>query len=349
MASSQGLPNFVDWARTLDPNGAISTIAWLLAQNNEMRKDSISQMGNLPLGHKVTVQAGMPQGTYRMANQGVAPTKGIYEQYQFEMSELVAYSCVDKSIASLKGGTEKYRWTQTQSCAMGMGQQQATTLLYGNSAVNPTQFAGFFSYYNTLNTATAATAKNVIGMGGSGSSNASIFLGCWGNDTTYEIFPEGSTVGLNIEDKGDVRAIYDANNNPFEGYTTYLVWKLGLAIENWQYNVRICNIDTTTAGIAGTTPPDLFQAMNTATLLVPSLTKRASGIDMTDSPEDPQPGVNPAFYCNRTIRNALWNQSVRDKNVLLTPKEYAGEVIEEYRGIPIRNMDVMLNTEATVI
>jgi hypothetical protein len=347
MASTAGLPNFVDWARVLNPNGVIEEIAWLLSQNNEMYMDQISQMGNLPLGHKVSVQAGIPQGTYRMANQGVAPTKGIYEQYQFEMSELVEYSCVDKSILTLKGQREEYLWTQTQAAAMGMGQQQASTILYGNSAINPTQFAGFMSFYNTLNTS-IATSKNVLSGGGSGSANASILLACWGNDIIYDIFPEGSTVGLQIEDKGDIRAIYDSNGNPFEGNTTYLVWKLGLAIQDWRYCARIANIDTTTAGIAGPTPPSLFDLMNDAVMLMPSLTRRASGIDRTDSPQNAQPGVKPAFYCNRTIRGAMNKQILRDKNVLIEPKEFDGIVADSYRGVPIRNMDQLLNTEATI-
>lgn len=347
MASTAGLPNFVDWARVLDPNGAIQDIAWLLSQNNEMRMDSISQMGNLPMGHKVSVQAGMPQGTYRMANQGVAPAKGVYEQYQFEMSELVGYSCVDKSILTLKGQREKYLWTQTQAFAMGMGQQQSSTILYGNSAVNPTQFAGFMSFYNSLS-ASVATSKNIISLGGSGSANASILYAGWGNDITYEIFPEGSQAGLVIEDKGEVRAIYDANGNPFEGNTTLLSWKLGLAIQDWRYNVRIANIDTTAAGLLGSTPPNLFDAMNEATLLVPSLNRRISGIDETDSPTESKPGTNGAFYCNRTVRVAMNKQILRDKNVLIEPREYAGLVSDTYRGVPIRNMDQMINSEATI-
>ncbi|HEX4041773.1 MAG TPA: hypothetical protein VHY10_08745, partial [Xanthobacteraceae bacterium] len=35
-------------------------------------------------------------------------------------------------------------------------------------------------------------------------------------------------------------------------------------IKNWQYFCRIANIDTTTAGLAGATPPDLFALMNKA-------------------------------------------------------------------------------------
>jgi len=33
---------------------------------------------------------------------------------------------------------------------------------------------------------------------------------------------------------------------------------------------------------------------------------------------------------------------------LLTPKEYAGEPVVEFRGVPIRVVDALTNTEATL-
>ncbi len=79
------------------------------------------------------------------------------------------------------------------------------------------------------------------------------------------------------------------------------------------------------------------------------MTKRVSGITETDAPDEPSPGINPAFYTNRTGREFLDIQAIRDKNVLLTPKEYAGEPVVEFRGVPIRVNDALLNTEATLV
>jgi hypothetical protein len=39
------LPNLVDWARSVDPNGAIADIAELLSQCNEHLKDMIWSFG----------------------------------------------------------------------------------------------------------------------------------------------------------------------------------------------------------------------------------------------------------------------------------------------------------------
>lgn len=346
--STNVYPNLVDWARMSDPDGTIADIAWLLAQSNEILKDMIWQEGNLPLGHKVTVNAGLPQGTWRGNNQGVASSKPLNAQYQFSIGMLTDYSKVDKAEATLNGQVGKFRWNQDQAHIEGMSQQVAYAMMYSNEAVNPQQFTGFSPYYNTVTLATAQTAKNVIDAGGTGSSNTSMWLVGWGDNTTFAIFPKGSQAGLVYEDKGDVRELYDSAGNGYEGYTSYFEWKVGLAIKNWQYNVRIANIDTTTAGLLGTTPPDLNVLLSGAVNKLPTLTRRVSGITETDAPGDPVPGINPAIYCNRTVRTALDVQAIRDKNVLLNLKEYAGEPVVEWRGIPVRIVDALINSETRI-
>lgn len=346
--TANSYPNLLDWAKMADPQGNIANIAWLLSQCNDVLKDMIFQEGNLPLGHKVTVNTGLPQGTWRGNNQGVPSTKMLNDQFTFSIGMLTDYSKVDKAEAELNGQVNKFRWSQDQSHIEGMSQQVAYAMFYSNEAVNPQQFTGFAPYYNTLTAATAKTAANVINGGGSGSSNASLWLVGWGNDKIYSIFPKGSQAGLKYEDKGDVRELYDSNGNGYEGYTSYFEWKIGLAIQDWRYNVRIANLDTTTAGLLGTSPPDLNVLMSYAVNKLPMLTRRASGITESDAPGDPVPGINPAWYCNRSVRTALDVQAIRDRNVLISMKEYAGEPVLMWRDIPIRLADSLLTTEATV-
>ena len=342
------LPNLADWARMVDPDGTIADIAWLLSQCNEVLKDAIWQEGNLPLGHKITVNTGLPQGSWKGNNQGVAATKPLNAQFQFSMGILTDYSMVDKDEAELNGQIGKFRWNQDQAHIEGLSQQVATALFYSSEASTPNQFTGFSYFYNSLSTATQQTAKNVVNGGGSGSSNASMWLVGWGDNTIFGIFPKGSPAGLVYEDKGDITPLYDSNGLRFEGYTSLFKWKLGLAIKDWRYAVRIANLDTTTAGLLGTTPPDLNVLMSYAVNKLPTLTRRTSNIVESDAPGDPVPGVNPAWYMNRSVRTALDVQAIRDRNVLLTPKEYAGEPVMEWRTIPVRVVDALLTTEATI-
>lgn len=346
--STNVYPNLIDWASMSNPDGTIADIAWLLSQCNDVLKDMIFQEGNLPLGHEVSLNAALPQGTWRGNNQGVPSSKPLNSRVKFGIGMLTSYSKVDKAEATLNGQVGKFRWTQDQSHIEGMSQQVASAMFYSNEGVNPQQFTGFAPYYNTLTLSNAQTANNVISGGGSSNSNASLWLVGWNDNAIYSIFPKGSQAGLVYEDKGDVRELYDTNGNGYEGYTSYFEWKIGLALKDWRYGVRICNLDTTTAGLLGTSPPDLNVLMCEAANKPPSATRRLSGITETDAPGDPIPGSNFTWYCNRTVKTSLEIQAIRDKNVLIGMKEYAGEPVLMWRDAPVRLVDALLNTEATI-
>lgn len=347
--STNILPNLVDWARSMDPDGAVADIAELLSQCNEILKDMIMREGNLPLGHKVSVRAGLPQGVWRGLNQGVPSSKPLQAQYQFSIGELVDYSLVDKSEAVLNGNVDAFRYSQDMAHIEGLSQQISQALMYSNETTNPQQFTGFAPQYNTVSTANAKNAVNVLDGGGTGSANLSIWLIGWGDETTFTIFPKGSPAGLQYEDKGDVRALYDNNGNQFEGYTSYFCHKIGLCVKDWRYNVRIANIDTTTAGLLGTTPPDLFALMSRAVVRLPTASRRLSGITESDAPDEPSPGISPAWYVNRTGREFMDIQAIRDKNVLISSKDFAGDPVMMFRDSPIRVVDSLTNSEARIV
>lgn len=347
--ATTGLPNIVDWARSVDPVGNPAHIAQLLSQCNQMMKDMIWQEANMPLGHKITVGVSLPQGTFRAANMGVAFSKALNAQMQFGITELVSYSGVDRSIAELWGNIQKYRYQQDMAHIEGMSQQVTGALIYANEGTNPGQMTGFAPLYNTVSASTAYNAANVIDCGGSGSSNTSIWYVNWGDTSTYGIFPKGTPSGIVYEDKGDITPLYDANNNRFEGYTSFFRIKFGLCVNDWRYNVRLCNIDTTTAGLGGATPPDLFRLLSNAMGKPPASSRRIFNADETDDPSDPKPGVMPVLYVNRTVQENLDIQAIRDKNVLISLRDYAGQPVVGFRDIPIRIVDQLLNNEARVV
>lgn len=347
--STNVLPNLVDWARRANPDGSIAVIAEILSQCNEVMKDMIWQEGNLPLGHKTTVRTGLPQGVWRAANQGVPSSKTLTAQFTDSIGELYDYSVVDKSLAELNGNVAKFRYSEDMGHIEGLSQQVASALFYSNEATNPNQFTGFAPRYNTVNNANAKNAINVLDAGGVGSSNLSMWLVGWGDHTTFGIFPKGSEAGLVYEDKGDVVPAYDSNGNRFEAYTSLFRFRLGLCVKDWRYNVRIANVDTTTAGLQGTSPPDLFALMSRAVVRLPTASRRLSGITESDAPDDPVPGIMPAWYVNRTGREFMDIQAIRDRNVLLSSKDYAGDPVVMFRDVPIRVVDALTNTEARIV
>ena len=339
----------LDWSRRVGPDGSIDDIAELLSQCNEIFKDMLWRESNLPTGHKCTVRTGLPSGTWRALYGGVAYTKSETAQITDGVGTLAAFSQIDKNLAELNGDIASLRMSEDNAHLEGLSQQMATTIMYGNATTTPTQFTGFAPRFNTVSTTTAANAANVLDAGGTNSNNASIWLIGWGDETCFGIFPKGSKAGLVFEDRGDIVPGYDASNNPFPAYTSYFEWKAGLVVKDWRYVSRIANIDVTSLGLAGSTPPDLFSFMSKQVVRLPTMTKRVSGITETDAPDEPAPGIAPAFYCNRTVREYLDIQAIRDKNVLLTPKEYAGEPVVEFRSVPIRVVDALSITEARIV
>ncbi len=350
--------SLADWSRRMGPDGSIDDIGELLAQANEIFDDMVWREGNLPTGHIGTVRTGLPQGTWRNFYQGVSFTKSTTAQIEDGIGELVAYSRIDRSLAELEGDVAALRMSEDNAHIEGLSQQMATTFFYGNEAVTQAQFTGLSPRFNTISTANAQNAVNVLNAAGSGNSNTSIWrvdwgdhtAFCWGEQSGFGFFPKGSKAGLTFEDKGDIRPGFDANRNEFEAYTSLFMWKAGLHIKNWQYFVRIANIDTTTAagGLASATPPDIFALMSKAVVRLPTAGRRVSGITKVDAPNQPAPATRPAFLWNRTSQEYATIQAIRDRNVLLTPTEYAGQPILEFRGIPIRNCDAIVSNEATL-
>lgn len=316
-----------DWGKRLDPNGKIDKIIELLSQTNPILEDMLIVEGNLPTGHRTTVRSGLPSATWRMLNYGVQPGKSTTVQVTDAIGMLEAYAEVDKSLADLNGNTSEFRLSEDRAFLEAMNQQMATTLFYGDSSINPQQFMGLSSRYSSKS---AGNSQNIIDAGGTGTDNTSIWLVVWGENTVHGIFPKGQKAGLQMEDKGQ-QTLRDANNNPYEGYRTHYKWDNGLSLRDWRYVVRIANIDVSDLSVPAS-------AANIVTQMVKAL-HRVPNLKMGRA----------AFYMNRTVAQALDLQSLDKASLALSVKETEGEWWTTFRGIPIRETDALLETEARVV
>lgn len=316
-----------DWGKRVDPNGKVDKITELLSQTNPILQDMLIVEGNLPTGHRTTVRSGLPAATWRLLNYGVQPSKSTTVQVTDSIGMLEAYAEVDKSLADLNGNTSEFRLSEDRAFLEAMNQQMAQTLFYGDTSVNPQQFMGLSSRYSSKS---AGNGQNIIDAGGTGTDNTSIWLVVWGENTVHGIFPKGQKAGLNMEDKGQ-QTLRDANNNPYEGYRTHYKWDNGLVLRDWRYVVRIANIDVSDLSVAGS-------AANIVSLMVKALHRI------------PNRGMGkPVFYMNRTVGQALDLQSLDKASLALSVKETEGEWWTAFRGVPIRETDAILETEARVV
>lgn len=320
-----------DWAKRLDPDGKVPMIVELLEQTNEILMDMLWIEGNLPTGHRTTVRTGLPTVAWRLLNQGVQPSKSTTTQIDEAVGIMEAWSEVDKDLAMLNGNTSAFRLSEAQAFIEAMNQEMASTLFYGNSSTAPEEFTGLSVRYSDTS---ATNGQNIIVGGGAGSDNTSIWLVVWGANTFHGIFPKGSLAGLQHDDYGEetVETTAGIAGNRMRAYRDKFQWKVGIALRDWRYVVRIPNIDIS-ALTSKTSAADLSELMIRAIHRLPNVSSGKS-----------------CFYMNRTVFQMLDIQRRDDVQAggQLNYQQVDGVMVPFFRGIPIRKVDALLETEALV-
>lgn len=315
-----------DWGKRVDPEGKIDKVTELLSQTNPILTDMLYVEGNLPTGHRTTVRIGLPIATWRLLNYGVPKSKSTTAQVTDSCGMLETYSEVDKSLADLNGNTSEFRLSEDTAFLEAMNQSMASTIFYGDTSVNPSQFMGMSSRYSSLS---AGNAQNIIDAGGTGTDNSSIWLIVWGQNTVHGTFPKGQKAGLQHQDLGE-QTLQDGNGGQYQGYRSHYKWDNGLVVRDWRYAVRIANIDV--SDLDATTPVNIIKLMIKAVHRIPN---RGMG--------------KPVFYMTRTLNEYLDIQSLDKASLALSVKETEGEFWTTFRNIPIRETDALLETEARVV
>src|SRR5215471_3548310 len=284
-----------EWATRLDPGGKPAAVIELLGQTNEMLTDMLWMQCNDGAGHKTTVRTGLPSATWRLLNYGVVKSKSTTAQVRDSTGMLEAYSDIDKALADLNGNTAEFRMGEDMAFIESMNQGMQGTVVYGSTTTTPERFTGLAPRFSSLS---AANGGNIVNAGGSSNTNTSIWLIGWGQNTCHGLFPKGSKAGLQVRDLGEV-ALYDANNNVYQGYRTHFKWDCGLTVRDWRFVVRIANVNVTAGAV---TTSNLVNTLITAVNKLPFV----SAAGNSPPPGGTRPGqVNTVFYCNRTVRAAL--------------------------------------------
>jgi len=326
-----------DWAKRIDPDGKVPTIAELLSQSNEILEDCVFIEGNLPTGHRSVIRTGLPTVYWRAINQGIPTSKSTTAQVDEACGMLEAYSEVDKDLAELNGNTGSFRLSEDQAFLEAMNQTQAQTLFYGNPGTDPKQFLGLATRYSST---TAGNGQNILSAGGSGTDNTSIYLVVWGENTVFCPFPKGSKAGLNHEDLG-INTVWDSAGARYQAYRTHYQWKNGLVVKDWRYVVRICNIDVSdligqTGTQAASASTNIIKLMARALYRIPNM---AMG--------------RAAFYMNRTVHSGLALAAMDKSQYVLKVEQGLTQFGQpnswlSFLGVPLRRVDQLLNNEAVV-
>jgi hypothetical protein len=332
-------PSLVDVAKRLGPDGYVMDVLELLTQINPILYDMAFREGNLTTGHTFGVRTALPTPTWRRYNQGVDPHKSQSETYTETCGMLEDYSKIDVALAALNGNGPAYRMSENKAFMQGFNNEVVRAILYESIALNPERIHGIMPRLNaTANNPAAGQiikADSLYNVGSTvataGSDHASILGIGWGEHTVYGIFPKGSKGGLQHEDLGK-QLTRDVNNKEFTAWVDHWKWDLGVAVEDYRYITRVCNIDATLWKPDMSTGQDLTLCFDAA----------LDGIREINT-------VNPVLYCRKEVFTA-WRQQMIKKGTanLLEWVQRGNRKDWSYMGVPIVRTDAMSLTEAQV-
>lgn len=321
-------PTLLDMVRRQDPNGAIAQVVESLTSRNAILQDATFQEGNLPTGHRFTSRTGLPALEWRKFNEGVAPSKSTTDQIDESVGMLEGMSVVDCELAKLNGNEGAFRSSEDKAFTQAFNNEIEAGIFYHSTKTAPEKFMGLSP---RMDSTTVAGGSQIIKMDATAAGNdqTSMWLVCWSPETVFGIYPKGSQGGLTPHDMGE-QLWPDINGKKFRAYVTNWNWKMGLVVKDYRYLVRIANIDTSAIADTGNA---LIKAMVRATHQMYDL---KSG--------------RLAWYCNRTVATYLHLQAMDSvKNSTLTIENVGGMPVQHFMGIPIRQTDAILNTEAPVV
>jgi len=325
--------NLIDVHKQADP--AIGEVIEVLKRQNPILDDAVAMECNMGAVHRHAIRTGLPTPAWGRLYQGIPQSKSTVQQVDDTTGFLEARSGIDTRLLKLAKNPGALRLGEAMSHLEAMNQEMASGLFYHDTATTPERFKGLSARFNTLGG--GAAGNQIIDAGGTGSDNTSIWFVTWGDHACHLLYPQGTKAGVSREDKGEQR-INDAAGNPFYVKEEVFSWHMGLAVKDWRYVVRIANVDVSDM-LAGSV--DLYRHMRNAYWRLQSRRMDAKSSRI-------------AIYANRDVLAALDGLSTgfgTAANTFLhvVPKELEGKEVLTYRGMPIRETDALLNTEARVV
>lgn len=309
----------------------------MLRMSNPILFDAIATATNMDTVHRHSILTGLPSATWGRLYQGVQPSKATMQQVDDTTGWLEARSEIDTRLLDIANNVAKTRFADTQNHVETLNQTMASHLFYGSRKANPERFDGLGTRYGTLGT--SGIGKQIINGGGVGSDNTSIYFVTWGDHAASLLYPKNTRAGIKIMDRG-TEPVRDSNGGTYYAKVATYEWHVGMFVKDWRYCVRVANIDVSNMK-AGT--------VDVWALLMEGYYRwqgRKEGFGMG----------RPAIYMNTDTLMTLDKQSTdralltaNANTVPLTPMTLEGRVVKTYRGIPIRETDAILSTEARVV
>ena len=260
--------------------------------------------------------------------EGVQPSKSTTKQVSDTTGWLEAYSELDEKLYALAAGNgNALRLSEAEAFIEGMSNQMASAMFYSNTANTPEQFMGLSPRFNALTG--AENSGQIVDGVGAGSDNTSIWFVVWSPKTCHLLYPKGTMAGVSRKDLGE-QTKENSDGSMYQVMREHFKWDIGMSVRDWRYISRIANIDVSLAA-AGSV--DLSDLMISAYYKLRQRRVR---------------GGTAVIYCNTEIKTALHKKARSDSTNTLTLQNFEGKEIVSFLGVPIRECDAIVNTEALV-
>ena len=306
----------VEVVKRHDPDGNLATIAEVLNKTNLILQDAMWKEANDFWSNKTVRRSSLPTGTFRTLYAGVPLESSDTVTMVDTIGQLYARSEIDKDAVKSAKNPDQFRTDEDKAFVEGLGQTIASKIFYGNQLTAPSEFTGLAPRMDAI-----AASDNVINEGGTGSDVTSIFVVTWGMNTVHMLYPRNSMAGLEMNDLGEVDAL-DSNNYKYRAYATEFKWNIGMAVKHPKAIGRISNIESSGAS-------NIFDEDNLITLCNRMVVNESTRI-----------------YCNDTVMTQAEIRLKDKSNVNWSVRDGLGGVpFMQFRGIPVRKCDAILNTE----
>lgn len=245
---------YLDFVKGLDPKGNfLHRVIELIAKKNEMLDDITVIAANNGSALETTVRTESPTPVWTTYYGGVPSNKGSKQKIKVSGGMMATKIMVAKKLYDDAKDKDAVLEDELSQNIVGMKNELANALIYGNIKDNPLGINGLMKHYaahscddDTESAHYVLSALDVAGASSDTTKLGSALLIGWSPNTITCFHPEHSGTG-GIE-KGERRTTDVAdpdqpdNDATYEAIVQYLYWTLGIAVRDYRYGGRICNI-----------------------------------------------------------------------------------------------------------
>lgn len=328
-------PTLLDVAN-MPGNESAKEIVNLLGQFNPILEDAPAFECNKGTYHETTVRTGLPAPVWGKLYEGIPSSKGTRQQVKDTTGFLQAAAEIDTRLVDIWEKAEmkaSIRLEEAEGHLESMAQEGASALFYHDTRVSPEKPMGLAPRFSSLS---AENGKQIIDGLGVGADNTSLWMITWDKKTNHLIYPKAYKAGIQRQDRGTV-PVQDANGNRYFVYREEFTWHMGMTVRDWRYVSRGCNLDVSDLTTDASAGANLIDVM---TEMYYKHYGRRVNVGKT------------CMYMNTTIVKYLDYQARNvPKNLFLTFQQTGvnSKEVLHFRGVPIRECDAILSTEARVV